>query len=475
MPVAKRLLPLIAAAVAALASPMMPAPDGLALTAAHSGAPVSQPTSVVDPEQPLAAVLDVVPPGGTVVVRGTHRELLVIRKPLTLRCEGATLDGGGRGTVVTVAAADVVIDGCRIRGSGEELVFEHSGIFVRAPRVQIVRNTLEDVLFGIYLKSAPQSVIEDNIIRGWPLELSNRGDSIKLFNSPHSRVRRNRIDGGRDFLIWYSDDVVIEDNVVAHGRYGLHFMNSKDDVLARNRFEDDAIGSYIMYSDRVRLEGNIFARSRAASGFGLAIKDSHAIVAHRNLFVDNSIGIYLDNSPYSDEIWSEFRGNVIAGNGIGLSLLSNIRHTRFGENVFLDNIQQVRVEGGTLDGNDWSPGGRGNFWSDYLGYDVSGDGVGNVPYRAQRYFATLTEEHPEARLLLYSPAVGALEFAARALPVFNPRVMVQDPAPLIHASIPADFVGVTRPSPVFLAAGIALMLLGAVLAGGMRRGLVGRG
>lgn len=414
-----------------------------------------------DPAGSVAAALAHAPSGATVVVRGVHVERIVIRRPVTLRCRGGTLDGGGRGTVVTVAAPDVTIEGCRIRNSGGELVFEDSGVFVTAPRVRIVRDTLEDVLFGVYVKNAPGAVVEDNVVRGRPLELSMRGDSVKVFNSPGSRVRGNRIDGGRDFLIWYSDGVVIEGNTVAGGRYGLHFMNSRNDVLTDNRFADDAIGSYVMYSERIRLEDNVFARSRSAGGFGLAIKESNGIIAARNLFVDNSVGLYLDDSPYAEgpDAWGDFRGNVVVGNGIGIWLLSNVRHNRFGGNVFADNVEQVRVDGGTPGDNRWAPDGRGNYWSDYAGFDANGDGIGDVPYRVEKTFERLADAYPETRLFLYSPAANALDFAARALPVFAPRPVLRDPAPLMRAEIPAAFARPVRLSPAF--AGIAVVLIAA--------------
>ncbi|HYM69924.1 MAG TPA: nitrous oxide reductase family maturation protein NosD [bacterium] len=423
------------------------------------------------PQGSIEAALAQAPVGGAVTVRGVHHERIVIRRSVIVRCEGATLDGGGRGTVITVVAPDVTIDGCVVRNSGDELVFEDSGIFVAAPRARIVRNAIEDVLFGVYLKGAPGSVIEDNTIRGRALELSMRGDSVKVFNSPESRVARNRIDGGRDFLIWYSDDVTIDQNVVVHGRYGLHFMNSHGDVLTRNRFVDDAIGSYVMYSDHIRLVENVFARSRTISGFGLAIKESNGTVALRNLFVDNSVGLYLDDSPYGDSGWGEFRGNVVAGNGVGIWLLSNVRHNRFGGNVFADNVEQVRVDGGILAGNEWAPEGRGNYWSDYAGFDANGDGVGDVPNRVEKNFEQLAETHPEARILRYSPAVNALDFAASALPIFAPRPVLQDPAPLMHAAIPPAFVRHDRLSPAFAGIAAALMVTGALtsFAGARRR------
>jgi nitrous oxidase accessory protein len=64
---------------------------------------------------------------------------------------------------------------------------------------------------------------------------------------------------------------------------------------------------------------------------------------------------------------------------------------------------------------EWS----GNFWSDYVGWDVDGNGVGDVPYRSNTLVDDLLARYPLAKLLLASPALQVLAVAERQFPVIT--------------------------------------------------------
>ena len=75
---------------------------------------------------------------------------------------------------------------------------------------------------------------------------------------------------------------------------------------------------------------------------------------------------------------------------------------------------------------EWS----GNFWSDYAGWDVDSDGLGETPYRSHTLVDALLWEYPQAKFLLASPAFQVLALAEREFPVIAiPKAV--DPAPLM--------------------------------------------
>src|SRR5690606_29953834 len=94
--------------------------------------------------------------------------------------------------------------------------------------------------------------------------------------------------------------------------------------------------------------------------------------------------------------------------------------------------EQAAVHGrGELSGNAFASEERGNFWSDYAGFDRDGDGMGDLPYEARSLFESLLAREPNLRLFVHSPAQQAIEFTSRALPEMRPEPKFIDPRPLM--------------------------------------------
>ncbi len=389
-----------------------------------AGASASAQTRVVGPGglATIQAAVDQAADGDTVLVRpGRYEGPLTVRTRITLEGQdGAILDGGGRGTVVTLAAPGIVMRGFAVRGSGDILSAEHTGILASAPGIIIEGNRLDDVLFGISLRRAPHSVVRDNVLHGKPLPVARRGDAIRVWFSDDVAIERNRVLDGRDAVLWYSKRLAIRGNEVRRGRYGLHFMYCDGAEVADNLVADNSVGIYLMYSAHLRLSGNRMTGNRGPSGYGLGLKDMDGVQIEDNVLADNRVGVFLEHAS------GEWIGNRLVANDVGLWVWPSSTRNRFTGNDLIDNGEQVVVEGELGDrGNAWA----GNFWSDYRGFDADGDGVGDVPYRAMRVFERLAERYPALRLYATSPAAQTIELAARLFPVFAPRSNLVDPQP----------------------------------------------
>lgn len=392
----------------------------------------------------LSEAIELSNDGDTIKVEhGVYEERIVVDKSIKLiGLNRPVIDGKDKGTVVLIKSPKCTFKGFLVRGSGESLTVEDGGILLdSAPDSIIEDNQLEDVLFGIYLKNSPRSLIQRNVIHGKDLPLPQRGDGIRLWYSPETQILYNHINRSRDLVMWWSGKTLIKGNKVENGRYGLHYMYSNDNVFEDNIFSDNFVGGFLMYSSGIRFYNNIFARNQGpATGYGVGFKDLDDVIAEGNLFIDNRIGLYIDNSPHLIDSWNEIKKNVIAFNDIGASLMPSIERNIVVANSFIDNGEQIQVRGGgTLSGNTWFRDNKGNYWSDYVGYDENRDGIGDVPYLAESLFESLIDRYPTIRIFIFSPVSQAIEFASQAFPVFKPEPKVQDNYPLVEPYMPESF------------------------------------
>ena len=387
--------------------------------------------------QALAAAHD----GDTVVIpSGIHREHVVVDKRVRLVARpGAVIDGTDEGTVVRIEAPGAELRGLTVRNSGSTYTTEDAGIRIdHAADVRIVNTRIEDTLFGVFVVNGDHCDIEGSTVIGKDLPEVRRGDSIRLWYSGGCRLIGNHIERSRDLVIWYSANTAVEDNTVRTSRYGLHYMYSDHNVFHRNRFEDNQVGAAIMYSRGIDLTENAFSFSRGVAAYGLLLKDADDVFIVENRFIDNSTGLFFDGAPQAKDGRVDVRGNLIARGDVGVALQPLSRRIRFWDNAFVGNRTQVQVLGtGTAEGNEWSVGGRGNYWSDALIYDANRDGVSEIPYRSDNIYEVLADRFPQLGFFDTTPAAEAIDLAARLFPIFAPRPKLTDPYPLVQPPLTA--------------------------------------
>ncbi len=411
--------------------------------------------------------------GDTIIVHGgRHAGPLVIDRPVRLLGrEQPVLDGGGRGTVVTITAPRVELRGFVIRSSGDSLEDENSGVAIQAADAVVADNRLEETLFGVYAARAPRAVIRGNVIHSKRLPLPRRGDPIRIWYSDDVLIEGNIVMDGRDAVLWYAQRLTIRNNLFTGGRYGLHFMYCDDALIERNRLVGNSVGAFLMYSRRLHLRHNRIEANRGPSGYGVGLKDVDDALIEGNLFLDNRVGAFLDNSPRAIDSVGRFYGNTFAFNDIAISLMPAVQRNSFTDNSFIENQETVNVVGGgQLHGNLWTVGDRGNYWSDYVGYDADGDGVGDIAYHADRLFESLVDRQAALRLFTYSPAAQAIELAARAFPFIKPQPKLVDARPRMAPAWPSDLPATAAPArwPLGVVA-LGLSLAGALLLWPSRR------
>jgi nitrous oxidase accessory protein len=206
-------------------------------------------------------------------------------------------------------------------------------------------------------------------------------------------------------------------------------MYSHENVVEDCRYVGNEVGVFVMYSRDITLRRNLLARAGGSAGIGLGLKEAGNVVAEDNWFLANTTGIYVDASPLDPEHKNAYRRNVIRFAETAVSLHSTVHRSEFAANDFRDNGAVVKVGG---QGDALSCDFTGNYYDTYQGYDFDGDGRGDVPFEFRRLSTQLEGRYPELALLHGAPAMAMVDLVGEVMPLFQPRRLLVDPAPLVH-------------------------------------------
>jgi nitrous oxidase accessory protein len=398
-----------------------------------------------DSPNALQDTLERAAPGARVVIpAGVHRANLVIDKPLELMGEpGAVLDGGGVGDVIRVRSADVTIRGLTLRNSGYDLTAMNSAIHAErgADNLLIEGNLMENVAFGVWMWHLSSPRVIGNRIRGNPAVRSqDRGDGIRLFNVEDGEFRGNDIRETRDGVyIDTSRKVEFRDNSFEDLRYGIHYMYSHDGRIIGNRTRGTRSGYALMMSRSLEVLDN---RSEQDRNYGILMNFvTYSTIAGNRIHnvtgwsgsdeTDHGVALGAEGKALFvyNSLRNAIRDNIFADSEIGIHLTAGSEENEIHGNAFLRNRVQVKYVANRP--QEWSYDGRGNHWSDYLGWDRNNDGVGDRPYEPNDSIDKVLWKYPLAKLLMNSPAVEILRWVQSQFPVLR-SPGVRDSHPLMR-------------------------------------------
>ena len=110
----------------------------------------------------------------------------------------------------------------------------------------------------------------------------------------------------------YRWTTLINNNHVHDVRYGLHYMYSNFNVFNDNVFVDNVAGAALMYSHNIGFYRNVFARCRGFRAYGILYQSMDDTRAEHNLVMDNSRGIFLNNSSGNVLLYNDVVDNDVA-------------------------------------------------------------------------------------------------------------------------------------------------------------------
>lgn len=377
----------------------------------------------VAPTESIAAAVARATPGDVIrIERGHYVERLVIDKPLTLEgIDRPTISGGLKGDTIRIVAEDVVIDGLIVSDSGDSLLDQNAGIYIQpGAHRAVVRNCdLSYNLFGFWIEKSNDVRIENNLITGKRDYRSvSRGNGIQLYNTRGARIIGNQISFVRDAIyVDVSHHAIFRGNKLHHSRYGTHYMNSYYNLWEDNESWLNRGGLALMEVRDQVVRNN---RAWANSDHGIMLRTIQDSLVENNVVAGNARGFFIYDAEYNT-----LRGNLVADNIVGVHLWAGSFRNVVEGNDFISNREQVRY----VASRDETWGAKeGNHWSNYVGWDRNGDGIGDVPYEANDVVDRLSWRHPMMKLLLASPAVQTLRMVGQQFPLLRAPSIV-DPNP----------------------------------------------
>lgn len=359
--------------------------------------------------------------GDVILIQGgTYKEhdIKIVNKSLRIIGKDyPVIDAELKGSAFSIQADNVSIEGLKITNIGKSYTREYAAILMAHSRnFKFLNNQLENIFFGFLIERSSEGIISGNRITSSAKTQDNSGNGIHLYHSKNVEVTNNEVSGTRDGIyLEFSGNCVISNNVSRNNlRYGLHFMFSDHNNYIENLFERNGAGVAVMFSKHIQMHRNIFRKNWGTASYGLLLKEISDAELKHNIFEDNTIAINADGTNRINYVENDF-----INNGYAVKIRGGCYENIFSRNNFLYNSFDVSYAG-RLNENEF----RNNYWSEYSGYDLDKNGIGDVPYRPVQLFSYLVNQTPESIVLLRSLFIDMIDFSEKVSPIFTPAELI---------------------------------------------------
>lgn len=326
--------------------------------------------------------------------------------------ENVTIDGQDTGNCILIKNSNepFIIRNCNLTngidgstGGGIKLVNTSNGF--------LIGNNCSDNINGIVLQSdSDNNTILDNICHEnyWHgifieqnCDYNNFSWNVAKYNKNGFFMRQACI-GNSLFNNSFSHNLYYSNILynTGHGIYGADRCNDTTimrNAILNNTFEGIQLSTYCYHSE---ISKNVIK----FNGYAIILEGySEYSLIKGNLIANNRLGgVELSNCPRVDIIYNGIYNNgghglmlimpvlgynygsstiknnlIIDNNNLGIYLRASYNYIY--NNSFIGNGQNAR-EYDSETSNSWNFGGLGNFWDDYLGEDIDGNGIGDSPY-----------------------------------------------------------------------------------------------
>jgi len=359
--------------------------------------------------------------------KGTYKEgNIIIRKAIYLiGVDQPILDGEVQHEILTLSGRNILVRGIQFINAGYSSMNDFAAIkIIDATNITIEKSNISNSSFAIHIANTTHSVIRNNIFKGNNKSEHSSGNGIHLWKCDNMLIENNFIQGHRDgiYLEFVTNSMIKKNRSEKNIRYGLHFMFSNDDTYQDNIFKNNGAGVAVMYSKKVRMEGNHFEENWGASAYGILLKEIKEGSVSNNTFLKNTVGIFMEGSSRL-----LIEKNAFKNNGWAIKVQASCDDNNFYNNNFTGNSFDIATNG-SISLNKFYK----NYWDKYEGYDINKDGIGDIPYHPVSMYSMIVEQNPYALMLMRSFTVQLLDKAEKAIPSLTPESLV-DKTPLMKS------------------------------------------
>ena len=260
-------------------------------------------------------------------------------------------------------AAQVILVGCdRASVSGSTFSNAFSGIqLAYSPEATITGNTLFES--GIRAGWSDALSIEENVLQGG-------NTAIELSGTGHT-VRANRIEGASLGIHLSAAYGTLTANDIRFGDVAMLLDEATDNELSGNTLFGNVRG-LVMGNG---CTGNLVQQNHIEGNqlFGVELTgDAQDNTLSRNTILCSDVGVRVAAAE------NHVTENGIAGNQLGIAVV----YTGSAPSSIFHNVLANAQNASDPGAHAWDDGAvsGGNYWDDYTGVDLDGDGLGDTPY-----------------------------------------------------------------------------------------------